>query len=165
MTIAAPRRCDARPVATDASAHAASLLTALADIHARAFAPARGWTSSEIAGFAENGRLVVAGGDQPSGFALVALAGPEAELLTLAVDPNRRREGVGAALLAEALHAARSAGATEIFLEVAADNPAARALYAAFAFRETGRRPGYYARPAGRVDACLMALDLGAGQA
>jgi ribosomal-protein-alanine N-acetyltransferase len=43
-----------------------------------------------------------------------------------------------------------------VILEVAADNPAARALYARAGFREVGRRRNYYRRPARRADALIL---------
>jgi ribosomal-protein-alanine N-acetyltransferase len=44
-----------------------------------------------------------------------------------------------------------------MFLEVAAQNTAARALYAALGFTETGRRPAYYEDGG---DALILALAL-----
>ena len=57
--------------------------------------------------------------------------------------------------------AAAARGAVRVFLEVADDNAAARALYARAGFVEAGRRPGYYAGADGeRRDALLLALNL-----
>ena len=49
-----------------------------------------------------------------------------------------------------------------MFLEVAEDNRAARALYAAAGFASVGRRPAYYARPgaADAVAALILRRDL-----
>jgi ribosomal-protein-alanine N-acetyltransferase len=92
-----------------------------------------------------------------------ALAG-EAEILTLAVDPAARRRGVARALVEAAAALAREAGAMEMFLEVATDNPAALGLYAGTGFATVGQRRGYYSRPAGeRVDAVVMRRDLNTG--
>ncbi|MFA4893699.1 GNAT family N-acetyltransferase, partial [Brevundimonas sp.] len=56
---------------------------------------------------------------------------------------------------------AAARGARRLFLEVAEDNEAARALYGRAGFSEAGRRPRYYARADGsRRDALLLALDL-----
>ena len=49
-------------------------------------------------------------------------------------------------------------GVKTIHLEVAEDNMAARAFYAAQNFTQTGRRKAYYANGA---DALTLALDLG----
>jgi ribosomal-protein-alanine N-acetyltransferase len=95
------------------------------------------------------------------GFVMVRVAVGEAEILTLAVDPARRRQGLGAALVDGALETARRAGAHAVFLEVATDNPAAIALYGKLGFVEAGRRPRYYARREGpRVDALILRRDL-----
>lgn len=130
----------------------------MAALHALAFPVGRGWSSGEIAAMiaAPGGFAVTA----PEGFALGRAVAGEAELLTIAVTPDRRRAGAGRVLLArfEAEAAARGAGTA--FLEVAEDNFAARALYRAAGWRETGRRKDYYARPGGAVDALTLAKAL-----
>ena len=65
--------------------------------------------------------------------------------------------GIGRALLAELLAEAERRGVRELFLEVRADNPAARGLYASMGFREIGVRPRYY-QPED-VDAVVMKRD------
>jgi len=60
----------------------------------------------------------------------------------------------------ELLGKSRSMGAITAFLEVAADNDGARALYQALGFAETGCRRSYYARETGNVDAITMSLRL-----
>jgi ribosomal-protein-alanine N-acetyltransferase len=74
----------------------------------------------------------------------------EAEIVDLSVEPDRRRQGVGSALL-RAFLAGRQG---RVFLEVRPSNQAARRLYARFGFRETGRRRAYYQSPP--EDAILM---------
>jgi ribosomal-protein-alanine N-acetyltransferase len=49
-----------------------------------------------------------------------------------------------------------------VFLEVAASNTAAQALYRGFGFTEAGRRTGYYRRGDGVEDALVMRQDLSA---
>ena len=85
----------------------------------------------------------------------------EVELLTLAVEPAARRQGLGRALLARFGVEAAAAGATRAFLEVATDNLPAIGLYASAGYRETGRRRGYYHPSGGApVDAVIMVYDL-----
>jgi ribosomal-protein-alanine N-acetyltransferase len=95
------------------------------------------------------------------GFVVARVAAGEAEILTLAVDPARRRAGLGERLAAAAVAAAGDAGAEAVFLEVATDNPAAIALYGKLGFVAAGRRPAYYPRREGpRVDALILRRDL-----
>ncbi len=84
--------------------------------------------------------------------------GPEADVLTLAVDPMHWGNGTGTALLQALLDEAAKRHCAEVFLEVRADNPRARGLYELHGFTEIGVRRGYY-QPAG-VDAIVMRKDL-----
>lgn len=97
------------------------------------------------------------------GFVAVSIAGGEAEVLMIAVDQTARGAGLGRRLMEYALGHAAMLGARQCFLEVAADNQAAKALYARCGFAETAVRKGYYARPGGYIDALVMARDLGNG--
>jgi ribosomal-protein-alanine N-acetyltransferase len=97
----------------------------------------------------------------PVGVALLRVAADEAELLALGVVVARRRRGIGRALLHAGVRECRARGATRLFLEVAADNTAALALYRAAGFTDAGRRPGYYtAREGAAVDAVLLRREL-----
>lgn len=78
------------------------------------------------------------------GFTLSRSAGPEVELLLIAVHPGQRGNGVGRALLQAACQDAARRGALEIFLEVRENNHAALGLYRRAGFVEVGRRPEYY---------------------
>jgi ribosomal-protein-alanine N-acetyltransferase len=139
---------------------------ALAEAHALAFdAP---WKADEIGEMLASPGVFgfVAREARPLGMILCRAAADELEVLTLAVAPEIRRKGVAKALMAAALGAAREAGATEAFLEVAVDNYPAAALYAGLGFRRAGVRRNYYDRgPAGKTDALVMRLDLNDGSA
>ncbi|HEY2709782.1 MAG TPA: ribosomal protein S18-alanine N-acetyltransferase [Caulobacteraceae bacterium] len=133
----------------------------MGDVHAAAFdAP---WTADDIRRFAEGPggfALVAEAGDQVAGFILCRVMAGEAEVLTLAVRPEHRRRGVAGALVEQAALVAAD-GARTLFLEVAADNPGAIALYERTAFTPIGRRAAYYARPgAPAVDAIVMRRTL-----
>lgn len=80
---------------------------------------------------------------RPAGFYAARIAGPESELLLLAVDPQFRRRGLGKLLLEDWQKWASEQGATEYFLEMRADNDAIH-LYRIAGFSESGRRPSYY---------------------
>ncbi len=102
--------------------------------------------------------LIVEAGRAPLGFALGRIAAEEAELLTLALRPEARRLGLGHALVDALVARCAILGADKVSLEVAADNRAARKLYAAAGFQQVGRRRGYYLRPRRAVDAVIMQL-------
>ncbi len=77
----------------------------------------------------------------------------EAELLLLAVRPDRRRGGIGRKLLEAFAEDALQHGQTRLLLEMRDGNPA-EILYRGFGFRQIGRRPKYYAGADGtRMDA------------
>jgi ribosomal-protein-alanine N-acetyltransferase len=128
----------------------------LGEVHAEAFeAP---WTGEEILRFAEDRgglALVAERGGAALGFILCRLVAGEAEVLSLAVRPAARRQGVAAALLDAALDLTR-ARAASMFLEVAEDNPGAIALYARAGFEPVGRRAGYYARAGAPAVAAIV---------
>lgn len=79
-------------------------------------------------------------------------AAGEAEILTLAVDPGFRRQGVATGLLRVFLQSAPG----RVFLEVRRSNLAAQKLYERFGFVIAGVRVGYYPSPP--EDAIVMQL-------
>lgn len=98
---------------------------------------------------------------ESNGFLLGRVVADEAEILTLAVDPDHRRQGTGFHLVTRFLDAAGDRDAATAFLEVAADNVAAIALYHRAGFTQQGRRKGYFHAPDGQLtDALVMACDL-----
>jgi ribosomal-protein-alanine N-acetyltransferase len=92
----------------------------------------------------------------PAGLVLWRRIFDEAEILTIAVLPPWRRQGVGVRLLEAAMDSAFKAGAVTMFLEAAADNDAALALYQSKSFTRVGLRRGYY----GGIDAVTMRCSL-----
>lgn len=136
----------------------AELAEALAALHAEAFdAP---WSPGAFADLiGQPGVVLEAEGD---GFILIRTVADEAEILTLAVRPSARRQGLGARLVRAASDRASAKGTTRLFLEVAEDNAPARALYRSLGFQAAGRRPRYYQRPEGpATDALILVLSLG----
>lgn len=130
----------------------------LAAIHARAITPA--WTEAALRDLLDQPGVWAEA--EADGFILMRQAGDEAEVLTLAVLPEARRAGRGLALMQAALACCLDRGVSDVFLEVAADNAAAQALYRAVGMTEGGRRRGYYARSDGPpVDALILTLNLG----
>jgi ribosomal-protein-alanine N-acetyltransferase len=133
----------------------------LAKIHAAAFD--HPWDAAALRALIDAPGVCALAAD--AGFVLVRVAVDEAEILTLAVKPEGRRQGWGRRLVEAGAKKAQAAGATRLFLEVAADNVAAIALYERLNFHAVGRRNGYYKRACGPpVDALVLhkALNLSA---
>jgi len=83
---------------------------------------------------------------------------PQADIQTIAVAPDARRNGIGRALMHALMVEARDRGASELFLEVRDDNPGAQHLYDSLGFERIAVRPNYY-QPDG-VDAVVMRLSI-----
>jgi ribosomal-protein-alanine N-acetyltransferase len=94
------------------------------------------------------------------GYAILMPALDEAHLLTIGIDAEQQRRGLGSELLQKMVVLAREAGMRRIILEVRPSNAAAIALYRKNDFREIGVRRGYYAAGSGREDAIVMELEL-----
>lgn len=123
----------------------------LAAMHRAAFEDP--WGADEIAALLDGpgGFALIAEVDD--GFILCRAIGGEAEILTLAVAPAMRRNGIGRMLVEAAAAIAAEQDAEVLFLEVAEDNVAAIALYQSSGFGWAGRRPLYYG---GTTDALVM---------
>lgn len=102
-------------------------------------------SDGELAGFAV-GKVIDAGADRL------------AELESVAVRNEMRRQGVGQALCHAVGEWCRAQGATVLELEVRAANAGAGALYGRLGFERVGLRRGYYRDPVD--DALLMRLKL-----
>ena len=130
---------------------------ALAHIHAACFeAP---WDSLSLNEIINSSGIIALRDSSGCGFVLLRQTLDEGEILTLAVKPEARKKGLGRALMEQAQHLAWQAGAHSLFLEVAIDNQAALNLYKNLGYCRVGKRPGYYNRPGGAVDAVLMRLS------
>lgn len=98
------------------------------------------------------------------GYAGIMIAGDEAHVTNIAVDPAWQRHKVGTRLLAHLFHATLAQDARHLTLEVRVSNTAAQAMYRAFGFEPAGVRKNYYAES--KEDALVMwANDLDTGPA
>lgn len=96
-----------------------------------------------------------------AGFVLSRQALDEEELLLLAVRPEERGRGLGAALVEQYFAAAARRGVRRIFLEMRANNPA-HSLYRRCGFEPIGVRPRYYRAADGQtIDAITFSCQLG----
>lgn len=124
------------------------MINKLADLHAQCF-PHKPWTSSEFADLKKSGCEIIA---SENGFIVWRVVADEAELISIGVAPSARKTGIGSAMMAIMTSDAKKNGVKKIFLEVAENNTAARALYDNNGFVAVGRRPKYY----DGIDAIIM---------
>ena len=134
----------------------------MAALHALCFTRPPPWSAATFASFATDPLCFAL--LEADSFLIGRVVAGEAELLTLAVAPQNRRRGLGTRLVSRFTYQARMRRAEQAFLEVAADNTPAIALYAHAGFAPTGRRKGYYNAPGlPPADAILMTRVLGTG--
>jgi ribosomal-protein-alanine N-acetyltransferase len=93
-----------------------------------------------------------------AGYCAYRLVSDELQINNVAVRPEHRGRGFGRALVESTLNHARSAGARTVLLEVRRSNLAARRLYQALGFVQTGARARYYSHP--EEDALVLARDV-----
>lgn len=139
-------------------------LSVLADLETLALG-ADAWSESVLRSELAQPDRVVLVADRDAvvvGYVDVGVVADVADLHRVAVVPDRRRQGVAAALLDAGLSAARERGAERMLLEVADDNVAALALYASHGFVRLSRRRGYYA---GGRDALVLERRLATPEA
>ncbi|WP_105566409.1 ribosomal protein S18-alanine N-acetyltransferase [Microbacterium halophytorum] len=129
----------------------------------RASFPTDAWSepmmADELSG-AHGHYLVAERGGEVIGYGgLRALAGAsDGDIQTIALAAAARGAGLGRSLLRALIAEADARRVREVFLEVRADNDAARTLYASEGFEEIGTRPHYYQPD--DVDAIVMKIDV-----
>jgi len=128
--------------------------TQMAALHARAFSRGGAWTRKDFEELLVARNMTICHHDH--GFAVLRIVPPEAEILTIAIDPNHQGKGHGKALLSRLISIAKEARIKEIFLEVDNKNSIGRALYTSFGFNEIGFRKGYYQYKNGKCSDALM---------
>jgi len=131
----------------------------MAEIHAQSFF--KGWDDADM--WAHIQKDLCFGFGRPlAGFIIISSAADQAEILTIAIDPARRRKGIARALLEICETELTDNGVDMLFLEVAEDNAAAIEFYKGAGFEPIGRRPAYYKREVGRVAAITYRKRLAA---
>ena len=134
----------------------------LAQLHGASFH--RGWGEGEFESLqTERNTLVhrVRQGRRVIGFAVSRMAADEAEILSIAIDAEKRGLGLSRNLLLTHLGHLAGRGVRAIFLEVEENNQPARRLYEWAGFGVVGRRERYYQQPGGeQLNAILMRRDL-----
>jgi ribosomal-protein-alanine N-acetyltransferase len=132
----------------------------LAAIHAESFGE-ESWSTDQIKGslmLASTQGWLLLQGEALAGFIMLQSVAEQWEVLTFAVRPQFRRQGLGEQLLAHVLDQAKAVPAS-IFLEVATDNLPARKLYEKMGFKLLTTRKNYYVRRDRTIDALCYAFN------
>lgn len=134
----------------------------LAQLHGASFH--RGWGEGEFETMlTERNTLVhrLRLGRRLVGLIVSRIGADEAEILSVALDPNQRGRGFSGDLLLTHLGHLAGRGVRTVFLEVEENNQPARRLYERAGFATVGRRERYYLQPGGeQLNALLMRRDL-----
>ena len=91
-----------------------------------------------------------------TGYILATIIADEAEIISIAVDPDHQGRGIAGDLLLQFMTHCRTFDVAVITLEVAADNLPALGLYRQHGFAEFGLRKGYYRHGNQKTDAIMM---------
>ena len=124
----------------------------LANLHQKCF-PHKPWGADDFRDLKKSGCEIVM---SENGFIVYRTVADEAEIITIGVNPEMRRNGIASAMIGIIENDIKRQGVKKIFLEVAANNEAAQKLYENTGFKVVGTRPKYY----DGIDAILMSKEL-----
>ncbi|AGF74048.1 ribosomal-protein-alanine N-acetyltransferase [Bartonella australis AUST/NH1] len=134
--------------------------TLLHEIHQNCFTPA--WEERTFDTFLQDRSIFgykaspIGKPTQILGFCLCRLILDEAEVITIAVQPYSRQQGIGYLLIDSILRRLHFERAAKLFLEVEETNLPALALYQRFKFKKIAKRLAYYQSQNGRINAIVM---------
>ena len=115
------------------------------------------WSEKSVASELENELslwLVALEGDTLAGYVGSQTVLGETDIMTVAVHPDFRRQGVGESLILSLVEELKALDSHSLTLEVRASNAPARSLYEKLGFSQVGLRKNYYRNP--REDACIL---------
>ncbi|MCB1935804.1 MAG: ribosomal protein S18-alanine N-acetyltransferase [Nitrosomonas sp.] len=94
------------------------------------------------------------------GYSILMIGPDEAHILTLGINPQWQRRGLGEKMLHYLIDLAIEKGAKSVLLDVRESNQGAARLYRQLGFEQIATRKGYYPAMCGREDALVMRLVL-----
>ena len=124
----------------------------LANLHKKCF-PTKPWSADDFRELKQSGCEIIM---SENGFIVYRIVVDESEIITVGVNPEKRRLGIASAMIGIIEKTIKSQGVKKIFLEVASTNESAQKLYENCGFKVVGLRPKYY----DGVDAILMSKDI-----
>lgn len=140
-----PDRLAGQPVARDLTIHNAMArdLSVIEEMDARCFAPAWRYPPATMQPAFNACRVFTLAHwrNAPVGYCCALLNGDHGHVVRLAVEEAHRHAGIGAALLAHAVHALAAQGASSISLNTQGANTLSQRLYLRMGFSELIERP------------------------
>ena len=124
----------------------------LSNLHKKCF-PNKPWSADDFRDLKNSGCEIIM---SENGFIVYRIAVDEAEIITIGVNPEMRRNGIASAMIGIIEKTLKNQGVKKLFLEVASNNIPAQKLYKNYGFKTVGLRPKYY----DGVDAILMSKDI-----
>ena len=124
----------------------------LSNLHKKCF-PNKPWSADDFRDLKKSGCEIIM---SQNGFIVYRTVADEAEIITIGVNPEMRRQGIAITMITIIEKTIKNQGIKKIFLEVASTNEPAKKLYEKSGYKTIGIRPKYY----DGVDAILMSKDL-----
>ena len=124
----------------------------LSDLHKLCF-PNKPWSADDFRDLKQSGCEIIM---SENGFIVYRIVCDEDEIITIGVNPKKRRLGIASAMIGIIEKNIKNQGVKKLFLEVALNNIPGLKLYENCGFKQVGLRPKYY----DVVDAILMSKDL-----
>ena len=124
----------------------------LSNLHKKCF-PNHPWSPDDFRDLKQSGCEIIM---SQNGFIVYRIVLDEAEIITIGVNPEMRRQGIASAMIGIIKKNIKNQGVKKIFLEVAANNIPGQKLYENHGFNRVGLRPKYY----DGIDAILMSKDI-----
>ena len=90
------------------------------------------------------------------GMIVCSICGEDAEILTLCVSPEYRRQGIAVQMIEKMCEYMKNFQVASLFLEVNVNNTPAIKLYEKCGFVKVGTRKNYYKTKQGRQDALIL---------
>ena len=128
------------------------MLDRIAQLHKMCF-PDHPWPASEFANLKKSGCEIIA---SENGFIVWRVVADEAEIITIGVAPEKRRQGIAETMILLMEQELKKLSVVNVFLEVSEVNCPAKNLYEKLGFKPTGKRPKYY----NGTDAIIMSKRL-----
>ena len=119
------------------------------------------WEKEDFFSFISNkDNIFILSYPKPVGYLKARVTIDEIEIISILIDKNFRKLGVGKSLLNKILSIALKNKIQNIFLEVSVENQIAINLYKKFDFVKVGKRKNYYFQNGRYIDADIMRLAL-----